>query len=272
MENPKQCPLSHGTMSPVFSALVLKKYHVQYYYCHECGLLQTEDPYWLSEAYEAPISELDTGIVARNIYHQKRFEPLLYKFFDSSAKFLDIGGGYGLFARLMRDIGFDFYSIDKFTSNIFAAHFEPGDDFHADSLFAFEVFEHIEHPLEFLAESFDRYSCKTIFFSTLVFSDTVPQKDWWYYVFESGQHVSFYQPHTLDLLAKELSCRYFQIDSTLHLITDLELSYLDRLLINNRLVYKVYRKYTRVKRKNISKTWDDHQFLKNQISQDIASK
>lgn len=271
MEDNKQCPISHVPMSPVFSALILHKYNIQYYYCEECGILQTEEPYWLSEAYQNPISSLDTGIVTRNVHHQQRFEPFLHKFYGNDAKFLDVGGGYGLFARLMRDIGFDFYSIDKFTSNIFAQHFEPKNNFRADSLFAFEVFEHIENPVEFLTENFSKYSCKTIFFSTLVFNGAIPTDDWWYYVFDSGQHISFYQPRTLDILAQAFNCRYYQIDSTLHLITDLDLSIFDRLLLKNRNIFQIYKKFIKIKRKNLSKTWDDHILIKNEFNQDNFS-
>ncbi len=38
--------------------------------------------------------------------------------------FLDYAGGYGVFTRLMRDIGFDFYWHDPYTQNLFANGFE----------------------------------------------------------------------------------------------------------------------------------------------------
>ncbi|MDM9385348.1 hypothetical protein QUB80_32355 [Chlorogloeopsis sp. ULAP01] len=38
-----------------------------YYFCEESGLLKTEKPYWLDEAYQEAIADTDTGLVRRNI-------------------------------------------------------------------------------------------------------------------------------------------------------------------------------------------------------------
>ena len=50
------------------------------------------------------VTDVDTGFVSRNVNNQRRLEPILYRFFESDAKFLDIGGGYGLLTRLMLDV------------------------------------------------------------------------------------------------------------------------------------------------------------------------
>ncbi|MDM9385349.1 methyltransferase domain-containing protein [Chlorogloeopsis sp. ULAP01] len=86
--------------------------------------------------------------------------------FNGKGKFLDVSGGYGLLTRLMRDIGFDCYTTDKYCQNLFAKAFEPTDKFEADALFAFEVLEHIENPLKFLSKIFMKSGCKTLIFST----------------------------------------------------------------------------------------------------------
>jgi hypothetical protein len=49
----------------------------------------------------------------RNINLSKMVATILLLFFDFRRKFLDYAGGYGVFVRLMRDIGFDFYWYDK---------------------------------------------------------------------------------------------------------------------------------------------------------------
>jgi hypothetical protein len=41
-------------------------------------------------------------------------------FIKKNGTFVDIGGGYGLLTRLMRDRGFDFYWKDPHCENIFA--------------------------------------------------------------------------------------------------------------------------------------------------------
>src|SRR5262245_34997398 len=136
----KICPITKKQMKPVFSEKILKKYNITYYYSEESGILQTEKPYWLDEAYQDALSELDTGLLRRNIYNRERLEPILYLLYKKDSKFLDIGGGYGLLARLMRDIGFDFYTFDEHCINIFAKTFEPEKESKFEALVAFEVF------------------------------------------------------------------------------------------------------------------------------------
>ncbi len=111
----------------VFKAKILKKYEISYFHCENCGFLQTEEPYWLAESYKSPINISDTGYLSRNINLSKIVTTLLVSFFDYKKKFLDYAGGYGVFVRLMRDIGFDFYWYDKYTQNLFARGFEYKD-------------------------------------------------------------------------------------------------------------------------------------------------
>ena len=66
----------------------------------------------------------DTGIIKRNILLAKRTSAILFFLFNKKESFLDYGGGYGLFVRLMRDGGFNFYWNDPFTENLFARGFE----------------------------------------------------------------------------------------------------------------------------------------------------
>jgi len=107
-----------------FNAKILNKYDVEYFHCDNCGFLQTEEPYWLEEAYNESINVSDTGYMQRNIILSKKLTILLSLLFDKNTKFLDYAGGYGVFVRLMRDIGFDFYWQDKFSKNLLARGFE----------------------------------------------------------------------------------------------------------------------------------------------------
>ena len=62
-----KCKICNHETNNIFTAKILNKYYAKYYYCDHCGFLQTEEPYWLKEAYSNSISITDTGIVARNI-------------------------------------------------------------------------------------------------------------------------------------------------------------------------------------------------------------
>jgi hypothetical protein len=118
------CKICTQTTKPIFTAKILNKYGIKYYYCEHCGFLQTEESFWLEEAYVESINVSDTGYMQRNLLLSKKLTILLSLFFDKNAKFVDYAGGYGVFVRLMRDIGFDFYWDDKYTTNLFARGFE----------------------------------------------------------------------------------------------------------------------------------------------------
>ncbi|RPI02481.1 MAG: glycosyl transferase group 1, partial [Ignavibacteriae bacterium] len=122
------CKICGRTSSKIFRRIILNKYDVDYFQCSSCEFIQTEEPYWLEEAYRHSITTEDTGIVKRNILLAKRTSAVLFFWFHSYGQFLDYGGGYGLFVRLMRDAGFNFFWNDPFTENLFARGFEyhPG--------------------------------------------------------------------------------------------------------------------------------------------------
>jgi hypothetical protein len=246
--------------------MVLSKYLVNYYYSEQSGILKTERPYWLDDAYQSAIGETDTGLVQRNLSNSRWLEIILQLLFKGKGQFVDVAGGYGLLARLMRDKGFDFYTTDKYCTNLFASYFEPKIGFNADALCAFEVLEHIEDPKQFLVEIFAQYNCKTLIFSTLTFSNNqIPPKTWWYYAFDGGQHITFYQPRTLSLLAESLGLYYYMIRSDLHLITDMKLSSISKLILYNHRFQRLYSLYVRHRLKNMSKMWEDHILITDKI-------
>ena len=118
------CKICTQQPKQIFKGKILNKYDINYFYCEHCGFLQTEEPYWLEEAYNESINVSDTGYMQRNINLSQKLTILLALFFDKNGKFLDYAGGYGVFVRMMRDIGFDFYWDDKYTTNLFARGFE----------------------------------------------------------------------------------------------------------------------------------------------------
>ena len=95
------CKICNSESKEVFSAKVLNKYNVKYYQCPSCGFLQTEEPYWLDEAYKSAIGIADTGIQKRNQLFADRSSVIISSFFDPKKKFLDFAGGYGIFVRMI---------------------------------------------------------------------------------------------------------------------------------------------------------------------------
>jgi hypothetical protein len=214
------CRVCHHSSSFVFSHEIIKKYNIAYYYCDTCGFLQTEEPYWLGEAYVSAIAAADTGLVQRNLYLSRIASTLLFFIFDRQGKYLDVAGGYGMLTRLMRDIGFDFYWSDRYCQNFLARGFEAVADTPFTAITAFEVLEHVPDPLAFVIESLAQANTRTMIFSTELFEVAPPKPEsWWYYAFETGQHISFYQRRTLDYIATKLGLNCYS-NGSIHLFTD----------------------------------------------------
>lgn len=263
------CPITGEPMEQAFRATVLHRYQVQYYTCPASGLLRTEAPYWLAEAYSSAIAGTDTGLVQRNVANARSLAPLIQRLGRADGKLLDIAGGYGLLTRLLRDQGFDCYSVDEYCENLFAAAFEPGAAFAADLLFAFEVLEHLEDPVKFLEQVFARYRCRTLIFSTTTFEGPPPAADWWYYSFETGQHISFFQPRTLSLLAERLGCRYMRLRQGFHMFTDQPLSPRFLMVERSGLLSRLTAAVIRRQRRALSLTRQDHQVMKQRAADNV---
>ncbi len=215
-----RCRVCGSNAKPAFTHTVLGRYSCAYYQCESCGFLQTEEPYWLEEAYSSAIAVADTGLVQRNLATAKTLSSILCFLFDRSGMYLDVGGGYGLLARLMRDVGFDFYWWDDKCRNLLAQGFEAPAEVTFTAATAFEVLEHVPSPVSFLRESMARADTRTVIFSTQLFEGTPPAPDsWWYYAFDSGQHVSFFQRRTLARIAEQLGLNCY-LGGSMHMLTD----------------------------------------------------
>ncbi|MFD1142282.1 class I SAM-dependent methyltransferase [Larkinella insperata] len=215
------CHICNTPSNDSFQVKVLFKYDVTYYRCRECGFIQTESPYWLPEAYESAITSLDIGLVSRNVTWAPTVEAIIRKWFRPEGPFLDYGGGYGLFVRMMRDRGFAFIRQDQYCENLFAKHFDmtdqpPGQTY--ELVTAFEVFEHLPDPVATVDQMLQ--AGKSILFSTKVQPNpNVTPETWWYFIPETGQHVALYSLESLQRLAKRFGLQLFSDGHDLHLMT-----------------------------------------------------
>jgi hypothetical protein len=200
--------------------LVLKKYDARLLRCPSCGFTFVENPTWLAEAYVEPINRSDTGYVWRNLWARDRMNVCIETHLNPNGIFLDYAAGYGLFVRLMRDIGFDFRWSDLYCQNLFARNFEVPEPLIGpfEAVTAFEVFEHLANPAEETKKLLSITDC--LIFSTKLLPDPAPQpQDWWYYGAEHGQHIAFYSRKSLEILASRFGCQLITDDSDTH--TDL---------------------------------------------------
>lgn len=209
---PVLSPMSGARSRFLNQRTVLGKYAADYYRDDTTGAIFVNAPHWLDEAYSSAIAVTDTGILMRNANNTKVVSRALATSPHAVSRGVDLGGGYGLFVRGMRDAGFPFYWSDKYAENLVARGFEaaPGS---YETACAFEVLEHLENPLAFLRDQQAAYHFHTCFFSaTCVDENEIPNQDWPYWSLETGQHISFFSKRSLEWMARELSMQLYHID------------------------------------------------------------
>ena len=156
------------------------------------------------------------------MYISKTVSILLYFLFNKNEKFVDFAGGYGIFTRLMRDIGFDFYWDDKYTSNLFAKGFEYQQQDAIEAITTFESFEHFVNPIEEIEKLLA--ISRNVIFSTILLPKIIPKpEEWWYYGLDHGQHISFYSAKTLGFIAKKYGL-YYANAGGLHIFSENSIS------------------------------------------------
>ena len=252
-----RCKICAHEAASLFTGQILQQYSVQYFRCGKCEFIQTEEPYWLSEAYSSAISDLDLGPVNRAFTGAGLIEGLLLAFFDPNAKFVDWGGGYGVFTRLMRDRGYDYTWRDPYCQNLFAKHFVATPDESYELLTAFEVFEHLVDPLGEIKEMIS-YSTN-IAFSTLIIPQHIASiEDWWYFTPEHGQHIALYSVKSLEIVAAKFGLFFYSDGVSMHLLSRKRLSEsLFKIMVRNGRAAQMVRRMLRRKLRKHSLLMDD---------------
>jgi len=219
-EATERCWCCNAISSYYETATVLGRHKVQYYCCPTCGFIQTESPFWLAESYKNPMTSYDLGGVSRPTLNSVLTKAVINWFFDPSRRFLDFGGGYGVFTRWMRDEGYDFFHYDQHCTNLFA----PGHDadisgsVRYELITAFEVFEHLAEPAKTVAQLLS--ISDSILFSTERLPDPAPRiADWWYYGPEHGQNIAFFTRVAFQKLAARFDANYYTNGGSIHLIS-----------------------------------------------------
>ena len=233
-----ECKICSVNSEIFFSELILNKYNVRYYKCPKCNFIQTEKPFWLDEAYSNSMTKYDIGILWRNNLMANRLIVFLRLFFPKFKSGLDYGGGYGIFVRIMRDNGFNFFLLDKYAPNLFANKFSVEDTklVKFDIVTSFEVFEHLENPILEI-EKMLSYSRNICFSTVLIPEDKiVNSRKWWYFLFDTGQHISLYSKKSLTLLARNYGLNFYTNDVDFHIITERKFSNFVVKIFTNRFI------------------------------------
>jgi hypothetical protein len=260
------CRLCGSEAEFAFKTKILEKYTISYYECPTCKLLQTEKPYWLDESYQSVINETDTGLILRNLHLRNVVAAILMNF-PKDIRCLDFSGGYGVFTRIMRDIGYDFYWHDPFCENILARNFESDKSQHYEFLTAFEALEHyVDIPKEL--DTIFGISKNVVFSTTLVPEPRPEPQEWWYYGTEHGQHVSLYRKATMEFIAKKYGL-FVQSFNNIHFFSEKKIF----TPFTYKLLSKLAPYITRITfKRNKSKTFSDMELVKEKLSRLRANK
>ena len=265
--------ITGGETTLLFTKTILNKYEVKYYKCKETGFIQTEEPFWLEEAYSSVITKLDIGLASRNINLADRVSKLLIKNFKYTGTFLDYAGGYGLFTRLMRDKGFNFYNTDKYCPNLFAEHFSLADlpsETNIELVTAFEVLEHLPDPVEEI-KNILKFSGNLLFTTEIQPDKIADFKDWAYLSLETGQHVSFYTTSSLAYIAQHLGYNFYSDGKFLHLFSKQQFNHNILMPVRENFLLRKAKKFVKnteqkiyTKRESLLMT--DWQYIKDKLN------
>jgi hypothetical protein len=222
-----------------FCAAPILNHIGQYFKCSNCSSVQVVDPFWLEEAHSSAISKFDTGLASRCISSANLIGTLLKLEGKESSTGIDWAGGTGLLTRLLRDQGFKIQSHDKYAHPVHAVGFEATDT-HAKSdvvfVSAIECIEHLENPVD---EIYDFTEAKDYFFFTIeIISPKTPdpsKMEWWYYMPDSGQHVTFPTLRGINFFKERLGFQYHFKVGSLQVFSKRRLKVITRILLKTRI-------------------------------------
>ena len=247
-----KCKICESESTKIFEKVVLLKYDVNYYKCDNCSFVQTDEPFWLEEAYQSAITSLDIGILVRNNYLVHEVSKIIDSCFLETKKMLDYAGGYGLFVRLMRDKGYDFYRQDVYCENLFANYFDVTNSKKTkfDIVTGFEVLEHFSNPLKEIEEIFS-YSENAIFSTDIIPDNNSDIENWVYISQETGQHIAFYSPKAMQIIAQKFKKNYYCKNKNIHIFTTKILTEKQLELYDNE--HTIKKKFFGLKKKKVKK-------------------
>ena len=211
-----------------------------YTICITCKSVQVDSPHWIGDVHRKAISSFDVGLVSRGVSASKLISVFFFLQRELTIIGIDWGGGTGLLTRLLRDLGLNFKTHDKYATNIMAEGFSADDDLaneEYDAVSAIECMEHLENPVSQLLNSVSGTSY--FIFTTEILPDPLPdpaKKEWWYYMPDSGQHITFASKKGLDILAKRLNFRYNTTFGSIHVFSNKKVRWTTKYILQNRFL------------------------------------
>ena len=208
--------------------------------CANCKSVQVDSPHWINEVHKKAISSFDVGLVSRGISASKLISVFFFMQREMSIAGIDWGGGTGLLTRLLRDLGLNFKSHDKYATNSMAEGFTADEDLAKedyDAVLAIECVEHLENPFFDLVDAVSGVSY--FLFTTETLPHPLPnptKREWWYYMPESGQHITFASDKGLEFLSKRLNFQYNMTFGSIHVFSKKKVKWPTRYILKRRFL------------------------------------
>jgi hypothetical protein len=194
------CRLCGGEVDFRFSKNILNKYDVKYFECQSCHSLQSEQPFWLEEAYCEQSQYPDIRALSRVMETQADVF-LLAKILGLTSKdaLLDWGGGNGMLTRLLRDIGLACYRYDLYIKNYYALGYDHPAKVPYKMVMAFQVWEHFDDAADEVDKMFlDRP--EYVLISTGLYCG---QDHNWEYLNAYGRHIFLFSLQAREFIAEK---------------------------------------------------------------------
>lgn len=227
----KTCPVCRGESDLVLQYTVLDQYLARLHQCHGCGFAWVLDPTWLEESFGVELNSLDLGSVDRCGVVLDFVEVLVRREKISNGTFVDWGGGYGLMTRMARDRGLDFRNFDPYVRPLFAGPAQLKAMESADLVVASEIFLHLPDPVASLSELLQ--SGERVLLTAVVLKG-VPERDWWYLMPSTGQHVAFFTTGSLREMARRTGSTFVTDGRFFHVFSKDKMRLSTRAVIRSR--------------------------------------
>ena len=129
---------------------------------------------------------------------------------------IDVGGGDGLFCRILRDYHINCFSSDKYSKNLYSKNFSKPNFDKPDLLTSFEAVEHFENPRDEFDQIF-KLNPKMLLLTTSIYKRQ--EKNWEYFEFKTGQHIFFFSKEALQMIGKKYNYKVIFLQSGFILMT-----------------------------------------------------
>lgn len=232
-----------GINTVQFATAPILNYVGEYFKCPNCDSVQVANAIWIEEAHTNAISKLDTGLAARCISAANIIGTVLALEGLCVSHGVDWAGGTGLLTRLLRDQGFEVFTFDKYAEPIHAKGFElTSKEASSEARFisAIECIEHLDNPIGELGKY---TSTKDFFFFTVeLISEETPdprRNEWWYFLPESGQHITFPTARGISFFGKALGFNFYFRIGSMHILSRRKLKLRTRALMSIKLIRRM---------------------------------